>query len=275
MRNYIQITENLKRALSRKEQVSDQFYGQLEYAIGQCKLTLDQLRELVVTKGFPDKGSEILFFKQIKPEVYSQMLYFQAVFELESVRLRTDTSIYAGKLVEQQRQILAYFDEHQIKVQYYRCGFTHLDEKYFLRDEGEIPVQLRNHIALLDEQFFTWHDHTFSLIKAYDLLLDYIAHEILKYAPREQMNALLRKSKLRWTGSKVDLVELIYAIHASGEVNNGHVKIAELTRAFECMFNIELDTSQCWSRIRSRNKPTDFLDRLTAFLKERIDKFFE
>ena len=162
-------------------------------------------------------------------------MYFQAVFELESVRLRTDTSIYAGKLVEQQRQILAYFDEHQVKVQYYRCGFTHLDEKYFLRDEGEIPVQLRNHISLLDEQFFTWHDHTFSLIKAYDLLLDYIAHEILKYAPGEQLNAFPQKSKLRWTGSKVDLVELIYAIHASGEVNDGYVKIAELTRAFECV----------------------------------------
>jgi hypothetical protein len=276
MRNYIQITENLKTALSRKEQVSDQFYRQLEYAIGQCKLALDQLRELAVTKGFPDKKSEILFFKQIKPEVYSQLLYYQALFELESVRLRTDTFVYAEKLVGQQRQILDYFDEHQVKVEYYRCGFKHLDEKYFLRDEQEIPVQLRNHIALLDEKFFTWHDHTFSLIKAYDLLLDYIAHEILKYGPNKQTPSALLKSKLRWTGKKINLVELIYAIHESGEVNDGDASIAELTRAFECSFNVKLSNYQNWTEIKQRKKnPADFLNKLIAFLYRKIDRSFD
>lgn len=276
MRNYSQITENLKRALLRKEQVSDQLQAQLEYAIGECKLALSQLRELVITKGFPDKRSEILFFKQIKPEVYSQLLYFQAVFELESVRLRSDISAYAGKLVEQQRQILAYFEEHQVKVEYYRCGFKHLDEKYFLRDEGEIPVQLRNHFALLDEQFFTWHDHTFSLIRAYDLLLDYIAHEIVKYNPDSEAARLHVKTKLRWTGNKINLVELIYAIHESGEVNDGHATIAELTRAFECTFNVRLPIYKNWSEIKQRKKePADFLNKLIAFLRRRIDKSFD
>ena len=79
MKKYIQITEDLKKALKQKEKNSNQFPVQLEYAIGHCKIALNRLREHVIKEGFPDKASEIYFFKKIKPEVYSKMLFYQAV----------------------------------------------------------------------------------------------------------------------------------------------------------------------------------------------------
>ena len=63
---------------------------------------------------------------------------------------------------------------HHMKVQYYRCGFKHLDEPYFLRDNSEIPLELKDSHQLRDEEFFTWHDHTFSIIMANDMLADCI-----------------------------------------------------------------------------------------------------
>jgi hypothetical protein len=180
MRNYIQIADNLKRVLSRKEDFSDDLLAQTEYAIGQCKLGLKQLHELVSAVGFPDKKSEIFCFKVIKPRVYSQLLYFQAILEQESIRFSSNAFNYNLKLVVCQEKILLYFEEHRIDVGYFRYGCQHLDEKYFMRDEREIPSQLRNNLHLSDEQFYTWHDHTFSLFMVYDVLLEYIANEMLK-----------------------------------------------------------------------------------------------
>ena len=274
MKNYIQITDDLENALKQKEKVSKQLSAQLEYAIGHCKIALNRLREHVIKKGFPDKDSEIYFFKKIKPGVYSKMLFYQAVFELESFRMSLDPKTYKRKLLEQQKGITSYFEEHQVKVRYYRCGFKHLDEKYFTRSEPEIPVQLKNHFSLIDEAFFTWHDHTFSVIMAYDLLADFIRDVLDRLNSANEMRMPVLTSQMHWTGSKVALVELIYALQGSGMIDHGNIGINELAKWFECMFNTDLkDYYRSWIEIKQRKiEPTKFIDLLQTLLRSRIDE---
>ena len=59
--------------------VSENVNEQIEYAIGHCKVALDQLRKLVVVKGFPDTESDIQLFKQIKPIAYGKLLFYSAL----------------------------------------------------------------------------------------------------------------------------------------------------------------------------------------------------
>ena len=91
METFCTILVDLESDLSKMKAVSDKISDQMEYAIGHCKIALDRTRELVIKQGFPDQESEIYFFKKIKPTVYSRLLYYRAVFDLESKCQKADS----------------------------------------------------------------------------------------------------------------------------------------------------------------------------------------
>ncbi len=81
------------------------------------------------------------------------------------------------------------------------------------------------------------------------------------------------KIRLTWTGSKVDLVELIYAWEAAGCFNHGHVTIKEIVVYIEVVFNIDLgDYYHTFRDLRRRVNRTAFLDNLIIHLIERMNK---
>jgi hypothetical protein len=163
-------------------------------------------------------------------------------------------------------------DDHHVKVQYYRCGFKHLDEQYFLRKNEEIPIELKDSRQLLDEEFFTWHDHTFSMIMANEMLVEYLAREIEKIDDPEGNKKVLTRSPLRWTDNKIDLYEIIYALYYAGSVNHGKATITDLAVAFEKMFNIEMrsDIYHSPKDMIQRNDSAKFLNRLVAIIQRKM-----
>ena len=165
-------------------------------------------------------------------------------------------------------------EEHQVKVQYYKCGFKHLDEKYFVRGTTEIPLELRSSHHLLDEKFFTWHDHTFSTIMANEMLIDFIQRELDKLDKPIGYDQTNYKSPLKWTGHKIDLGEIIYALLYSGAVNNGNATIIDLAEAFEQIFNVEIKEDIYRYRLEIQERKIEkikFLNQLIAILQRMID----
>lgn len=274
METFCAIILDLENDLSRMEEVSENIPEQLEYAIGQCKVALDRMRKLVNQEGFPDQKSEIYFFKRIKPAVYSKLLYYRSVFEIESNRNEADRHGMKMYLQQQMDKIKEYMDQHQVKVQYYKCGFKYLDEKYFVRENQEIPLEIQSDHHLLDETFFTWHDHTFSMIRANEMLMDYIRKELEKLENREVEPEKCYKSTMRWTGHKVDFVEILNALQSSGAVNDGKITVRELADGMGYIFNLDVskDLYKYYCEIKQRKKETTkFLDYLRTVLKRRID----
>jgi len=272
MDKYLKIILDLENELSGMKDVSDNVTEQIEYAIGHCKVALEQLRKLVAEKGFPDTGSEIRFFKQVKPAAYGKLLYYSAIFELESARLQTNSEGHRKYLREQLEKIMDYMEGHHAKVQYYRCGFRHLDELYFLRKNEEIPLELKDSRQLLDEEFFTWHDHTFSVIMANEMLIEYITGEIKKTDKTEEIQPVHPVSSLRWTDNKIDLYEIVYAFYYAGSVNHGKTTVSDLADAFEKMFNIELkrDIYHAPNEMIQRADSAKFLSRLAAIIRRKM-----
>lgn len=275
METFCEIILDLDNDLSRMKEVSENVPEQLEYAIGQCKVALDRMRKLMVSEGFPDQKSEIYFFKKIKPAVYSKLLYYQAVFDLESKLHKVDTTVIRRYFQRRLFKINEYMEEHQVKVQYFKCGFKHLDEKYFVRENAEIPLELRSTHHLLDEEFFTWHDHTFSTIMANEMLIDYIRIELEKFDKPFGYHQTHYKSPLKWTGHKIDLGEIIYALLYSGAVNNGNATIKDLAEAFEQIFNVGIKEDIYRYRLDIQQRKierTRFLNYLIAILRRMIDE---
>lgn len=85
---------------------------------------------------------------------------------------------------------------------------------------------------------------------------------------RQKMNQF----KCRWTKSKTDLIELIYALHASNAVEDGKAEIKTMVALFENVFDIELQHPyRTYIEIRERSKErTKFLNELQMDLLTRM-----
>jgi hypothetical protein len=109
----------------------------------------------------------------------------------------------------------------------------------------------------------------------------------LAYHTEQQKLALLKKqaaknqksttttTTLKWTSTKVDLIELLYAIQASGVLNNGKTTLKELITYCENTFQISLGQySKTYLEIRSRKSidKTQFLNLLKTNLLKKIDQ---
>lgn len=78
---------------------------------------------------------------------------------------------------------------------------------------------------------------------------------------------------LQWTGSTLDLVELIYGLFEMGCINNGEIPLKELSAALYRLFGLK--TQECYRyysaiKLRKNTCRTYFLDKMLAKLNEKI-----
>ncbi len=84
----------------------------------------------------------------------------------------------------------------------------------------------------------------------------------------------LTLGKQKWTGSKVALVELIYALHAEGVFNNGSSDLKDVAEFFEHTLNVDLGQfHRTFLEIRMRKSDrTKFLNSLRDSVLKRMDE---
>lgn len=276
----IKIIEDLEEKLGDLKSETDHILIYSEKAVLSCKSALLEMQEIVLRNGFTDEQYEIEFFKNIKPKVYGKLLYYAKIFSIESKRPNSRNKVQRKFLILEQDKIAAFQNDNLEFYQYYRCNITNLDDRFFVRGKADIRLCLGSLHFLIDPNFSTSHDHTVSVIKAYDMLSIYLKTEIEKLDSkcgendnRDKEDEYPAGSKLFWTESKAALTELIYAIHSSGAINKGVTDIHELAKVFEEIFNINLgDLYRTFVEIRLRKKDrTKFIDYLRNRLLGRMD----
>jgi hypothetical protein len=235
------------------------------------------LRTKVLDIGFETKIEEIKFFKHIKPHVFSRFVYYVRVFNIESKRPRTSAKFQIKYLNSHINKLQVFFNDNLEFYHYYRRGSTHLDEDYFTRSNFDFRLPTDPIPYIIDKDFSVLHDRTVATIMAYDMLIIYLQKEIEalenspKIKPIEPIKNL--SSKLFWTRSKTELIELIYALQSCGAVNSGTAEIKKLAAVFEKTFNIDLGNYyHTFIEIRARkSSKTKFLDKLTEVLEQRFE----
>lgn len=247
-----------------------------EAGITYTEISIKRLQKLVIEQGFKTLSAEIHFFKHIKPQVFSKLIYYVKLINIESKRPRSRSKSQIKYLNNHIDKLQIYFNDNLEFYHYYRRGATFLDEQYFVRGKADLRLHSDSIHFFTDEQFSTSQDSTVATIMAYDMLIVYLQQEIEKLENNVETmipKSMYKQSKLFWTGSKTDLIELIYALHSSGVVNSGTVDIKELASVCEQLFNIELGNYyHTFIEIRSRKcNSTKFLDRLKESLIKRIE----
>lgn len=229
------------------------------HALTFIREIIAELKQFASTYKFTDEPEEIRFFKEIKPVFLSQFFYYKKVFALrlfDSFKdLKTRQSNYYKILQHLERFVQKNLEFYE----YCMTSTTYLDKHYFTRNR-------QNHKSIdRDEKFSTGYDTKLAKILANELLKKYIL-DLLKKSQADRSTDT--STTLTWTGSKTDLIELIYALHSVEGFNSGTANIKVIASAFEDVFNISLgDYYRTFQdmRIRKRSQ-TPFLDTL----KERF-----
>jgi len=83
---------------------------------------------------------------------------------------------------------------------------------------------------------------------------------------------VLTRINLKWTAKKTDLIELLYALDASGCFNSGKASLNQIAIHLENVFQTSLSHfSRDFYEMRIRLDQMPFLDKLKQLLKNRMD----
>lgn len=126
---------------------------------------------------FENKTEEINFFKDIKPKLFSKLIYYQKIYHIELKRPISGYNSEKKYLEKELEQINVFFNKNADFIQYYRSGKTMLDECYFLRKSREIDLNLESFYFERDPKFSTTFDFKVSKLLANDLLAAYLSLE--------------------------------------------------------------------------------------------------
>jgi len=274
--NYDDILKKLDNKLDILEIEEQDILLKAEKGIKLAKQTLKSVRSIVVDYEFETKLEEIHFFKCTKPKIYSKLIYYVKLFNIEGKRPRGSNKSQVKYLNNYIEKLQTYFNDNLDFYHYYRREATVFDEQYFLRGKADIRLFPDSFHFFVDEEFATSHDSTVASILAYDLLIVHLKREIDKLENNgnyASLRLLQSKTKITWTAHKIYLIELIYALHSTDVINNGTVDIKDIAYFVEKTFKVDLgDYYRAFLEIRMRkNGRTKFLDILKKQLTKRMD----
>lgn len=272
-----EITLHLNDELKKIDEETTGYLDKTERSINTVRHHLEKLKELVSNHSFHSSHDEINFFKISKPNIYSNLIFFVEVYKFHS---KYPGWNYSGKrkyLLKLQKKIRDFFKENKDFYTYYCTKSSHFDNHYFLRNNLDFRLNIDDFAFDTDPNFSTTHDYKAAKIIANEKLISFINHELHQIEiASEPPPPGYNQSKLNWTCPKAALVELIYALHAAGCINNGNGDINEIARLFEANFNIELsDVYRTFLDIKMRQNPSKFIQTLQAALEKKIDEHFE
>jgi hypothetical protein len=243
-----------------------------EQAVMVLVRTLEKLKSFFLKYTFESKVEEIVFFRDIKPQFASKLIYYNEVYNIATNRPFGSKKELKKYYSNELKKLKSFFDDNTDFYKYCRTGNRSLDNKYFIRGKHDIRLTLDSFYLQADNRFSTSHDYKLARILANDSIKNYLETELVQLEGIPIAKPL-QGNKLKWTGSKVALVELIYALHAESVLNNGGADLKETVAHFESIFDIELGQfHRTFLEIRGRKSDrTKFLSALTNTLIHRMD----
>lgn len=271
MNNYFkEIFHNLETAINELEIEADCSIQRIEAVIHLILECLSEVKERILKKGFKNVDEEIRFFKYQKPTIVAKLIYYNAIYKIETKKP------YGAKpirkyLNRELKKLKRFFDNNLDFYKYYRSNNSFLDESFFVRGKHDIKLWLDTYYFQSDQSFSTSHDYKVAKIIANDLIQVYIEDQLYNKFQKDKPKAF---KKLKWTGSKVALIELIYALHYQDVFDKGNNDIREVAQYFESTFDIDLGNFyQTYLELRNRKmNRTKFLDALREELIKKMDE---
>lgn len=242
-----------------------------EMAIYQISCKLAQVKQKFENDYSFLPGEEVFYFKNIKSHLMALLQYYNAVQKIEIRKPPLKKKLLKKYYLKELYKVKQKIKRKHFYYNYYKSKSTHLDKKFFKRLETDLFIPINDTIIDVDKRYTTPMVMTFAHIGALDMLRDYLK-EKTKNHDSNTSEAASVKPKLKWTASKADLIESIYALHSAGAFNHGKADLKEIAEYFEEIFDIDLGQyTRVFYDIRSRKtNKTKFLHTLKQALIKRM-----
>lgn len=273
-----ELIKKLNNELQIINSAEESLFAKAPKAIVLLENLFAELKSFISSYSFNDIEEEVYFFKEIKPQLFSKLIYYRKVYNIETIRPNGSLDSQKAHFNKELDHIKTFFDRNLDFYKYYRTGCTHFDKFYFARGKLDIQLNLDSFYFERDPLFSTCFDFKIAKILANEMLSIYLNEELAKlesYSIQStEMDVHILRERLTWTGKKAELVEQIYAWEKANCFNHGNVTIKQLTEYIEYIFNINLgDYYHAFLEMRDRKgSRTIFLDKLIKFLNDRMDE---
>lgn len=169
-----EIVSDLNSSIQIKELELSDVIQDVPSIIGMMETVFEELKMIVSEYNFLNDNEEIYFFKEIKPKLFSKLIYFRKIYYLELNRPVADFNRIRKYLHKEQYRIHFFSERNADFIQYYRSGKTTLDKFYFLRNRREFELNLECFYFERDPKFSTNFDFKVAKLLANDMLAAYL-----------------------------------------------------------------------------------------------------
>lgn len=270
----IEIHNKEDKILSQSKRLIDEAYEMTLY----LQDLLFSVKKHIADEGFKNDADEIHFFRTIKPQILGKLIYYNKIYRIETSCPVSNGKMYHSYFSIQLANLKREYIDHICNsdfYRYYRSGRTDRDNTYFKRGNINYHDGLNSIVFEIDPAFSTFFDYKLARIISNELLYTYL---LTKISPDEDPDMILQKPEsskdIFWTDSKNAIIELIYALYASGVISHGKIGIRKISLMFQILFRIPLgDLHHAFHRMKTRSgSRTSFLDQLKFSLEEYMDK---
>lgn len=266
----------LENQLEETQTIEDDPIKKLEVAIEYVVISLEKLKAFFKNYNLNNKQDEIYFFKEIKPQFTSKLIYYNEIYNIEINKPIGDEKRIKKYYSKEIKKLKNFFTKNKEFYKYYRTKNTCLDKKYFLRKKYDIKLTLESYYFQSDPVFSTTHDYLIAKLIANEKIIIFLENKL----NNQTANITKKNDKniLKWTGTKVALVELVYALHNEKIINNGNISLNECIKAVENFFNTEIKQhNRIFLEIRNRKTidKTNFINSLQVNLNNKINQLDE
>jgi hypothetical protein len=236
---------------------------------------LEVLKQYALENPFESQAAEIECFKVIKPLFYRWLIYYTECYTIERGQPLEGGEALLKYYSDQLKYVNRFFRQHEFHYQYYKLNAVELDHLYFIRGAA-LQVGMAPEVPEVDPSFGTRQDYLFSKFMAFELLQAYLLEKMDAAKGNTPRPAMISKKgrETRWTGDTCNLIEVVYGIFDTKQVNEGEVDLSDLIDVFEQCFQVNLSRYfRRFTEIKRRKamSKTRYLDEMRAAVSKRIE----
>lgn len=174
---YNETLHKLETEINELEIEADYSIQRIEAVIDVILKCLSEVKKYVLNRGFKSINEEIHFFKCQKPAIVSKLIYYNAIYKIETKKP------YGAKpirkyLNDELKKLKRYFDNNLEFYKYYRTSNSFIDDKLFVRGRYDIKLSLDTFYFEADRNFSTSHDYKVAKIIANDRIQVYLEDQL-------------------------------------------------------------------------------------------------
>ena len=272
--NYINYFNEFEKEYEVLKNASDDVLTVSLKILHYIEVKLKEIHKWLKKYVFLSIQEEIYFFKELKPRMVSKLLFYKELLKLEA-SLPPSKKKKRKHYEELLTTIHQYVVTNKDFYEYYRSRTFFRDEDLFVRHCYKDIIRYDCCLINFDSKLSTSHDFNVAIIIANDMFTSYLENKLDELNGKCKFNNSQLEHKFNWTGTKVDMTELVYAFQATGCINKGNFDLKELAVFLGTMFNVEIDSNLYgnYSDIKSRKVlKTRFISTMSDKLIEKMNK---